>query len=399
MPQQSIGALQRILNDIAASMNLGGALLHPILMGYIALFGTLAVVWVAYALLWNGHALPSAIGLLVRLTLVMWTLARWPWFLGGIRDIALNLGLTATGNQLQLGDFLDPGALVKAGIDSGAVLWRAYQNNLGWGPNSWVIGAAYLAAWLGYVGAYTVMAYKVFWWQVELLLASLGGMCLLPTLCFRGTAFVATGTLSFAANMGVRFLIGSLLAGAMWAHLRTLSSLARPGVALSLASVDFTIQEAFYATALAMILGAAFLSVNRIAGMLTSGVPGMAGGQTLGSFVRMVAGGVAGVVTMGAAAGTGAAGIARVGVAGMQGMVGAGRSLPAALGTGSMGGAARQLYAGARSGMSGGAQAQLGQLMGVSTQVGNWSGQVTLGQLMGASHSGRGDQSYQGVRR
>ncbi len=45
------------------------------------------------------------------------------------------------------------------------------------------------------------------------------GMCLLPSLCFRRTAFVATGVLSYAANMFARFLLGALLAGVLWKHL------------------------------------------------------------------------------------------------------------------------------------------------------------------------------------
>jgi type IV secretory pathway TrbL component len=154
---------------------------------------------------------------LVRLALVFLALERWPWLLGGLRDIAITFGLLATGNLVDVANFLDPGGFLRLGLQSGAVLWKAFQNNLGW--TSFVTGLAYLLAWVAYGAAFAVMAYKVFWWQVELLIASLGGLCLLPTLMFRPTAFVAAGVLSYAANTFARFLLGALLAGALWKHL------------------------------------------------------------------------------------------------------------------------------------------------------------------------------------
>jgi type IV secretory pathway TrbL component len=397
MPQQAMGVLQRILNDIAAAMNVGGALLYPVLQGYLALFGSLAIVWLCYTVMVSGHYFPHALGLVIRLALVMWMLNRWPWFLGGIRDLAIGLGLMATGNQLQLAQLLDPGALVKAGVDSGAVLWRSFQNNMGW--TSMVTGFAFLVAYVVYVGAYVVMAYKFFWFQVELLLASLAGLCLLPTLCFRPIAFVATGVLSYAANMFARFLIGTILAGALWANLSTLTAITRPVPTFSMATLDFTIQEAFFAAGIAAVLAAAFLSVNRLAGMLTSGVPGMAGGQNFHSVVRMAVAGVTGVMTAGATAGAGAVGLVRLGTAGAQGALGAARtaySLPS--GTRLLS-AAQQITAGAGAAMSGGAQAQVARLMGVSTRVAQWGGQVTVDQLMASRRYGGGDQMHQGVRR
>src|SRR4029077_4444638 len=132
MPPTSIGVLQRMLNDLYASVQAGAALLHPLLLGYVALFGTFALCWVAFSIARGGRSLEQAIALVIRLGLVFLLLNRWPWFLGGLRDVALQLGLAATGNTLQLAEFLDPGMLVKAGIDSGAVLWAALQNNLSW---------------------------------------------------------------------------------------------------------------------------------------------------------------------------------------------------------------------------------------------------------------------------
>jgi len=341
-----LGVLQRILNDLSASMDAGGVLLHPILMGYLGLFALFALVWTCYGLLWNGHAFASGLNLLIRLALVTLAIDRWGWFLEGLEELALSLGLQGTGNTLQLSQFLDPGALVKAGIDSGAVLWKAFQNNLG--LTSFVTGLAYLFAWLAFVGAYMVMAYKVFWWQVEALIASLAGMVLLPTLAFRPLGFVAMGVLSYAANMFARFLLGAMLAGA-----------------------------------------------------LTSGVPGMAGGNSVGTLLRMVTVGAAGLLTGGAGVATGLLGAGRVAAGSVQGLIGAGQAVRLLTsgggGTTTLGGAARQVYAGTRSGMSGGVQARLGTYMGQAQQVGDWGGQHTLRQLMQSRQGG--DQAHGGVRR
>jgi type IV secretion system protein TrbL len=397
VPQQSIGVLQRILNDIHASVQAGGALLYPELLLWVTILGTLALAWVAYGIIRNGYALHSALGLLVRITMVLLLLDRWPWFLSGLRDLAISLGLVATGNTLDLAEFLDPGMLVKAGIDSGAVLWRAVQKNMGW--TSPFLGLVFTAAWLLYVGAYMVMAYKVFWFQVEMLLASLAGLCVLPLLCFRPTAFVATGLIAYSANMAVRFLITTILAGALWNHLATLTALVRPQTTLTLAAVDFTIQECFYAAAVAVVLAAAFLSINRIAGMLTSGVPGLAGGDNVGSVVRLVTGGVMAMVTGGAGLATAGLGAARLGAAGVQGVLGAARAVDAPGTAASLGEATRQIYAGGRAAMGGGAQAHLGQLMGMTQRLGERSSPMTVEHLMGVGHSGARDQMYRGVGR
>jgi hypothetical protein len=62
-----LGALQRILNSIAYSLDGGGPQLYAILMGFVALFFMFALLVACYGLLWNGHVLLSALGLLMRL--------------------------------------------------------------------------------------------------------------------------------------------------------------------------------------------------------------------------------------------------------------------------------------------------------------------------------------------
>ena len=91
----------------------------------------------------------------------------------------VTLGLLATGDQLSIAEFLDPGAFVKPGCQSAAVLWTAFKAHTG-DHAPLLRRSSFLLAWAGYCAAFAVMAYKVFWWQVELLLAGAAGMCLLP---------------------------------------------------------------------------------------------------------------------------------------------------------------------------------------------------------------------------
>ena len=132
----------------------------------------------------------------------------WGWFLSALRDLGVALGLLVTGGQLSVAEFLDPGALLQTGIKSAAVIWTAFQAHTG--LTQVFTALPLLLAWAAYCAAFAVMAYKVFWWQVELLIAGVAGICLLPCLVLRQTSFVATGVLSYAANAFARFLLGAI---------------------------------------------------------------------------------------------------------------------------------------------------------------------------------------------
>ena len=329
-----------------------------------------------YGFLYNGRVLYGAFGLLIRLSLVAYALGEWGWFLSALRDLGVYLGLLVTGGQLSVAEFLDPGALLQTGIKSAAVIWTAFQAHTG--LTQVFTALPLLLAWAGYCAAFAVMAYKVFWWQVELLIAGVAGICLLPCLLLRQTSFVATGVLSYAANAFARFLLGAILAGALWRHLDVFS--VSPLLSQKV-GVDAAIQAASAAVAIAWVMAACFLGVNKMAGMLTSGIPGMAGGQSMASLGRMVATGAAAVATLGSAAvvgGMATAGGARAGVQAIAGLHGG--SL------GSLKEAARATYAGVRQGAHGQNLGRLTTLMRGAdpTNLMGAPPQLTLGQLMQA---------------
>ena len=395
---QGMSALQNIIRGIEEALARSAQDAYGVVTGYLAFFAFLSLVWVLYQMAWGGRHLQTALGLCLRILMVLSAVNMWPWLLNMLAEEGVWLGLLATGNRLQMVQFLDPGSLVRTGIESGGVLWQAYTNNMAWKLFP-ITGVAYLLAWLAYVCAFMVMAWKVFWWQVEQLLMALAGMVLLPSLVFRPTAFVAAGVLGYAANSFARFFLGSLLAGLLWTILPTLTQLALPIGQVTLASVDLKIQEAVVAVGLAWTMAACFLNVNRMAGVLTSGVPGMAGGQSFGQLLHMVSGAGAAMVTGGGAAVTGALGMARIGAGGVQGVLGAARAvdtvgaLPA--GVRGVGQAAREIYSGAMAGMQGGPQSQLGRLMQGTSAVTQAAQRQTVRQLM----QGRGgDTMNRGAR-
>ena len=235
------------------------------------------------------------------------------------------------------------------------------------------------------------MAYKVFWWQVELLIAGVAGICLLPCLVLRQTSFVATGVLSYAANAFSRFLLGAIACRGTLAHLDVFS--VSPLLSQKV-RVDAAIQAASAAVAIAWVMAACFLGVNKMAGMLTSGIPGMAGGQSIASLGRMVATGAAAVATLGSAAvvgGMATAGGARAGIQAIAGLHGG--SL------GSLKEAARATYAGVQAGAHGQNLGRLTTLMRGAdpTRLMGAVSQLTLGQLMQSSRQ-QHDQTHGGAR-
>ena len=134
------------------------------------------------------------------------------------------------------------------------------------------------------------MAYKVFWWQVELLIAGVAGMCLLPCLMLRQTALWHGGALLCGQCLCPLSARGHCWRASLWQHLDVF---AVSPVLSQKVGVDAAMQAASAAVAMAWVLAACFLAVNKLAGMLTSGIPGMAGGQSIASLGRMVATGAA----------------------------------------------------------------------------------------------------------
>src|SRR5262245_37577445 len=118
MPQADGSTLQRLLDLLRDNINAGTADLYTVLNGYLTFFTLLALVWLAYSLLHHGTGLSRVFPLLVRLAAVLWMLDNWPWFLGGLRDLGVYLGMRAGRGNLTIAEFLDPASFVKLGLES-----------------------------------------------------------------------------------------------------------------------------------------------------------------------------------------------------------------------------------------------------------------------------------------
>lgn len=393
---QGYGLLEQILRSLSTALNGGLEDIQPFVTGLLTLLMALAIVVLAYSILINGNALPSAIGFLVRCALVVWGINHWGWVLENLSQLAIQTGLLLTGGAVSVPDLMDPGVMIKRGIDSGAPLWRAFVNNSSW--TSPVTGLGYLATYIVYLSAFLIASWRLFWIQAEMFIASVAGIVLLPTLLFRPTQFIASGCLSFAANSFARWLILSIIIGAMWTHFDGIpAKIAIAGTQ----KLDLTIQEAALSAAMAIILSATLLGSNALAGALTSGIPGMSGSGHVGTVIRNLSAGIHGLITAGSAGTLLGLGTARTLAGGMQGLVGAGQAAAAfrSGGVSSLGEAARQLYAGARQGASGGMQARLAQYMAPVARLGEASGQQAVHDLMAGRHGGGHDHMHRGAHR
>jgi len=148
---------------------------------------------------------------------------------------------------------------------------------------------AYLLCWVFFLLAYAVMAVSVFIWQVEVLVASIGALVLLPFALYRSTAWIAQGAISFLVNMGFRFMIGALLAAVVF-PLLSQPTIQKPAL-----------DAAIVAVIASWTLGFLFLKVPSLASGLLSGSPTLTAGQ-VGAAVAATAGVLA---TGGGAAGAG----------------------------------------------------------------------------------------------
>ena len=75
-------ALQNILNGLAGTLELSGQDVYALVTAYLSLFALFALVWVLYQMVWGGRQLQSALGLCLRLVLVLLAIQYWPWLLG-----------------------------------------------------------------------------------------------------------------------------------------------------------------------------------------------------------------------------------------------------------------------------------------------------------------------------
>ena len=216
------------------------------------------------------------------------------------------------------------------------------------------------------MASFAVMALNVLIWQVEMLLAGLMMLTLLPTLAFRSFAWIGQGSLGLVINLSFRFGLGALL-----------SSLSFPVLDRLTITTPVSFQSVIVSVIGGWCFAFLFWQCNKLASAMLSGIASLTAGSVAGAAVGSAV--AAGALLSGAAALGGGALAAGGGVL---------RGAMAARGAGSA--AAGTLASGGGSGMASSPGA--GALRSPQwRQSESWDAALaTPGELCGRGRAGRG---------
>src|SRR5262249_49978736 len=207
---QSTGIFQQILDAMAQAIQPGVGLIREELLFYFQMFLFFELLRCLYAYVWHGNILEGALGLVIRAAAVYWVLLNFPNLLQWTQETFIWFGLMAGGDHLTTAQFLDPGQYLNTGIRVMALLYD--RMNARFCLTSLGEGIGYFLLWLAFMASFAVMALNVMMWQMELLIAGVIVLTVLPTLAFRSMAWIGQGALGLVVNLTFRFGLGALLA-------------------------------------------------------------------------------------------------------------------------------------------------------------------------------------------
>lgn len=383
---QRTGIFQEILTAFADAIQPGAASIRDQLLFYWRIFLFFELLRALYAFVWSGRLLESTLATLGRGALVYWALLNFPELLEWTQQTLSALGLLAGQNRITLAQYLDPGSYLNQGMNVASLLYSTMTASFGLTTMAMAIG--YFFLWMAMMAAFGIMALNIAIWQVELLIAGLAVLVLLPTLAFRSWAWMAQGALSLVLNLTFRFFLGALLASLSFPVLERLT-ITQP---VSFQSVIVSVLGGW-------LFATLFFQVNRLSSHFLAGMASLSAGTVISSAIgsAITAGAaISGAMGIGAGATAGALGAAR----GTAGLIGAGRGAVSALASGSgMRGAATAAGAGARSAMSSPLMSRVGSYAGSSAGVASRQGQRSLRQFADVGRFIAQDGAGVGIRR
>ena len=361
---QTTATFQQILDAFAAAIAPGVGALREELLFYFQVFLFFELLRMCYAFLYSGELLQGVMATLGRGALVLWALQNYPSLLEWTQETFVSLGLLAGGNRLTTAEFLDPGQYIATGIRVMSLLYSTMTASFSLLSLGQAIG--YFGLWVAFMVSFGILSINVAIWQIELLLASVGAMVLLPALAFRSWSWMASSALSLTLNLCFRFFLGALLASLTFPLLERLT---------------VTTPVSFQSVAVSVIGGwffaLLFTRVNSLASHFLSGMASLTAGTVVSAALgsAVTAGAViSGAGAVGGAALAGGATAARGGL--MAATVGAG---PQAYG---------RTLAG-----------QIGSIASSSGRVALGQGQRSLRAMVDTSRYISGDTAGMGVRR
>ena len=315
---QSTGIFQQMLDAIALAVQPGAETMRGHLLWYFQIFLFFELLRLCYAFVWSGRLLEGCAATLVRGSAVYWALLNFPQLLQAIQETFVQLGLLAGGGRLTVAQFLDPGEYLKTGIRVMALLYNAMHASFGLTSIGQAVG--YFLLWIAFMASFAVMALNVMMWQVELLIASVMMLTLLPTLAFRSLAWIGQGSLGLMVNLTFRFGVGAFL-----------SSVTFPVLEMLTITKPVSFQSVIVSVIGGWLFAIAFWQCNKLASAFLSGMASLGAGTVAGAALGSAI--TAGAVLSGAGA-VGAGALAGVAGGVSGGMRAGGALLGAARGAG-----------------------------------------------------------------
>jgi len=216
-----ISVIDHFLDVFSRYIDSGFGLLH----GEVAfLTATLIVIDMTLAgLFWAmGHATGQGEDVIAKLIRKVLYVGAFAYIIGNFNMLAgvlfrsfAGLGLTASGSTLSMGNFLQPGRLAKAGIDTAAPILDQIREMAGF-PEVFIHIAPIVVlflAWLVVIVSFFVLAVQLFVTLIEFKLTTLAGFVLVPFALWNKTAFMAEKVLGNVVSSGIKVLVLAVIVG------------------------------------------------------------------------------------------------------------------------------------------------------------------------------------------
>jgi type IV secretion system protein TrbL len=297
---------QQIIDGLQRAILPGAATLREQLVFWFGLFLWLEVLHLCWAVLCNGRRISGIAGILLKGTILWFLLYHFPELFEGVVAMFTRIGLTVGQQRISIAQFLDPGQYLRLAYQAAQPLHAVMTAHFG--LTSLGTGVGYLLLWLAFIASFAVMAGHVFVWQIEMLVAGVMLLALIPTLTFRATQWIGQAMFAFVMNLALKLGLGALLVSLTFPLMDKLSLTA--GEQVSFQRVTVMVIGGW-------VVAVLFFAVNRMASGLASGIPQLTGGLLVSAAAgsAAVVGAVAsGGASLGLGAAAGSAGVGRLGL-------------------------------------------------------------------------------------
>src|SRR5215831_11879385 len=204
------GFMTDFVTQFQAVLLTGAAALKPVVVIWLSFLVLVELVRTMGAAAVSGTHGPQLVRFALRTLIWVYAILDFPHLADVLYKTFVGLGLLAGGSTLTVPDFLDPSAYVYRGVVLGKILLDAVTANLG--LSSLIAGLFFLVVWAIFVLCFAYLGLRIMILQIELSVAILCSVILLPAAIVRGMGWLAAGALSYPINCGFRFFVMAVLA-------------------------------------------------------------------------------------------------------------------------------------------------------------------------------------------